>query len=263
MTPAELTGKTPLPRHEAERLLAHAMGLPRLKAMTRRAVPGGVVAVYRGLVRRRRAGEPLQYIEGHVPFGPVDIAVDPRVLIPRPETEQLFAIVAGWDAPATIVDCCTGSGCLGIALATVFPTADVHLTDVSPGACDVAMANAVRNGVDATVWEGDLLEALPARLQGQVDLLVANPPYVRDGDVDTLDPQVRDHEPRTALAGGPDGLDFVRRLAAQLDDWLAPGGRFAIEIGVDQGVAAAAIFAPRDVDVARDGYGRDRFVLRR
>ncbi len=263
MTPAELTSKTPLPRYEAERLLALAMGLPRLKAMTRRAVPGHVAAVYRSLVARRRAGEPLQYIEGVVPFGPVEVAVDPRVLIPRPETEQLFAIVAGWDPPDVIVDCCTGSGCLGTALAVAFPDADVHLTDNSSDACDVARSNAIRNGVEVTVWHGDLFEALPDELRGRVDLFVANPPYVADGDIADLDPQVRDHEPRVALAGGADGLDIVRRLAAELGGWLAPGGRFAIEIGFDQAAVARHLFAPLGADVAQDAYGHERFVVGR
>jgi release factor glutamine methyltransferase len=261
MTPAELTAKTPLPRLEAERLLAHAMRLPRLKAMTRSAVPGVVIADYRRLVARRTSGEPLQYIEGSVPFGPIDVKVDPRVLIPRTETEQLFAIAAGWDDPAVIVDCCTGSGCLGIALAVVHPESDVHLIDLSADACDVARDNAAHNGVDVSVWQGDLFAALPEALQGQVDLFVANPPYVSDADMALLDRQVSEHEPGLALAGGADGLDVIRRIADGLGDWLAPGGRFAIEIGHDQAEAAAALFSDLGGRVVRDSYDRTRFVL--
>ncbi len=263
VTPAELTRRTPLPRHEAERLLALAMGMPRNKALTRRVVPGTMVAAYRGLVDRRRRGEPLQYIEGSVPFGPVEIAVDPRVLIPRVETEQLFSIVASWGPPNVLVDMCTGSGCLGIALAATFPDAEVHLTDISEGALAVAADNATRNGVTARLWRGDGFAALPDELRGRIDTFVANPPYVAEGEHHDLEPQVRDHEPRLALIAGPDGLEVLRRIAAGLDEWLCRGGSFAIEIGHGQAEAAGDLFADLGGTIAADFHGRERFVVGR
>lgn len=263
MTPGELTRRTPLPRHESERLLALAMGLPRHKALTRSAVPGPILARYRKLVARRRGGEPLQYIEGSVPFGPIEVAVDPRVLIPRPETEQLFALVAEWDDPQVIVDMCTGSGCLGIALAKVFPSADVQLADISSDALEVAAANAGRNGVVASTWQGDCFDALPEDLRGRVDCFVANPPYVTDAALETLDCQVREHEPVLALGGGADGLDTLREIASGLPEWLAADGGFGIEIGHDQGPAAAALFGPLGAEILQDAFGNDRFVVRR
>lgn len=261
VTPAELTQRTPLPRHEAERLLAVAMGLPRNKALTRLTVPGPLAAAYRGLVARRRRGEPLQYIEGSVLFGPVEIAVDPRVLIPRVETEQLFAIVASWGPPGVLVDMCTGSGCLGIALAATFPGTELHMTDISRDALDVASANARRNGVPTKLWRGDGFAALPDELRGRVDCFVANPPYVADAEFDGLESQVRDHEPPLALLGGPDGLGVVRPIAADLATWLRPGGAFAIEIGHGQAEAAGALFADLGGTVVADLNGRERFVV--
>lgn len=261
VTPAELTRRAPLPRHEAERLLAVAMGLPRNKALTRPAVPGSVVAVYRGLVARRRRGEPLQYIEGSVPFGPVEIAVDPRVLIPRVETEQLYTMVASWGPPGVLVDMCTGSGCIGVALAVTFPGTELHLTDISQDALDVAAANAESNGVVAGLWRGDGFAALPDDLRGRIDCFVSNPPYVAEVEYDALEPQVRDHEPRLALVGGPDGLGMLRRIAADLDTWLRPGGSFAIEIGHTQAEAAMELFARLHGSIASDLHGRQRFVV--
>ena len=261
MTPAELVRKTPLPRHEAERLLEVATGVPRFEALTRSAVPEPVAARYRRLVARRRRGEPLQYIEGFVPFGPIEVGVDPRVFIPRPETEELFTIVAAQDRPEIAVDLCTGSGCLGLALAAVFSDAAIHLVDLSSGAIDVASANARRLDLDVSIWRGDLFDALPDRLRGRVDLLVANPPYLSADDIDDLGTQVRDHEPRVALVAGHDGLMILRRIAVELDDWLSPRGRFGIEIGQDQGSAVAEMFAHLGGAVRSDIYGMDRFVM--
>ena len=261
MTPAEAVRRTPLPRHEAERLLALAMGVPRHRALTRETVPGPMLATFRELVARRRGGEPLQYIEGHVPFGPVDVAVDPRVLIPRVETEELYAIVARWGPARVVVDMCTGSGCLGIALAATHPGAEVHLTDLSAQALDLAGANASRNGVIASLWVGDLFDALPSELRGRIDCFVANPPYVAEGEFEGLEPQVRDHEPRDALVAGADGLSVLRRISAELGSWLAPRGRFAIEIGHDQGPAVADLFADLAGEIVTDAAGRDRFVV--
>lgn len=252
-----------MPRHEAERLLALAVGLPRHRTMTRDRVSGSVLAKYRELVARRRSGEPLQYIEGLVPFGPVDIAVDRRVLIPRVETEQLYALVAGWGPARVVVDMCTGSGCLGIALAATHPGTDLHLTDVSSDALDVAEANADRNGVVASTWRGDCFDALPVSLRGHIDCFVANPPYVPEHQLAELEPQVRDHEPATALIAGSDGLEVIRRIAAELQAWLAPGGSFAVEIGHDQGADVAALFAHVGGSVVADTFGRDRFVVGR
>lgn len=262
MTPAEALRDVPLPRHEAERLLAAAMGLSRSAALASLNVPHDACDRFAAMVRRRSSGEPLQYIEGSVPFGPIEVMVDRRVLIPRPETEYLYKLVSRLEPPpATVVDLCTGSGCLGLALAATYSESEVHCGDISTDALDVARANATRLDLDVALHRGDLFAALPDELQRRVDLLVANPPYVSTADLVALDPVVRDHEPHVALIAGDDGLSILRRLAAELDRWLAPGGSFAIEIGHDQGAAVASLFARHDGRVVADQYGHPRYVV--
>ncbi len=138
---------------------------------------------FNGFVARRRSEEPLQYIEGTASFGPIEVTVDPRVLIPRPETEQLFELARdAVDRPKVIIDLCTGSGNLAIALKATFPNAIVYATDLSSDAVDVARANARRAGLDVSVFHGDLFEPLPDHLAGRVDLIVSNPPYIAEAN---------------------------------------------------------------------------------
>ncbi|MGH8874598.1 MAG: peptide chain release factor N(5)-glutamine methyltransferase [Acidimicrobiia bacterium] len=219
------------------------------------------------LVARRLAGEPLQYLEGTVQFGPIELATDPRALIPRPETEQLWgqAVAAlGTGGPGTvIVDLGTGSGALALALKHRFPRARVIGTDISEEALELASENARRLALDVELRPGDLFEALPGEVQGRVDLLVANPPYVAEAAWDALPVDVR-HEPLRALVAGPTGTEAVDRIADGAYWWLAVGGWLLCEIGEGQGRHALEVFgAWFDTDLRQDLTGRDRILVAR
>ena len=213
------------------------------------------------LIRRREGGEPLQYIEGEAQFGPLTLDVDERVLIPRPETENLFDIAAKMvRAPGSIIDLCTGSGALALALKRQFPGAAVFATDISPGAIEVATKNRWKTGLPIYLAEGDLFDPLPASLLGSVDLIVANPPYVAEVDFSGLPADVR-REPFEALVAGKSGLEVIQRIGARVAEWLRPGGVVICEIGENQGVSAATSFADLPAVVRRDLNGRDRYVV--
>jgi release factor glutamine methyltransferase len=233
----------------------------------------------RAMVARRVAGEPLQYVVGWAPFGWLRLAVGPGVFVPRPETEGLADRAAahlraagrptdrgtppGFPGPLRriAVDLCTGSGAIACLLAAEVPGARVLATELDPAALAWARLNTDRYGVE--LLAGDLDAPLPAELAGRVDVLCANVPYVPSGAIPTLPRDVRDHEPRLALDGGPDGLDVLRRVAARAGRWLAPGGVLLCEIGDDQGEAAAALLAGAglaEVAVLPDLVGRDRIV---
>lgn len=213
------------------------------------------------LVERRLGGEPLQYIEGSAAFGPLDLAVDERVLVPRPETEGLFEIASRMVRnPEVIVDMCTGSGALALALKKAFPTAAVFATDVSVEAIDVAKENRRRNGLDIYLAEGHLFDPLPVSLLGQVDLFVTNPPYVSELEFDDLPEDVR-REPRIALVAGSTGLEVIQEIGASVARWLRPGGVMVCEIGERQGVSASSSFLDLPSVVRQDLAGRDRYVV--
>ena len=204
------------------------------------------------LVKRRIAGEPLQYLEGTVQFGPLTLTVDRRVLIPRPETEHLASELVGrMQPPGVVVDLCTGSGALALFLKHAWPESRVFGTDNSSAALEVARANG--SGIE---WlQGDLFAALPAELLGKVDLLVANPPYIAEREWDTLPGDVR-HEPRIALVAGPLGTEVIERILTELPDWISPGGEAWIEIGETHGWLASNY----PVQVVQDQYGVDRYL---
>jgi release factor glutamine methyltransferase len=233
----------------------------------------------RAMVARRVAGEPLQYVIGWAPFGPLRLAVGPGVFVPRPETEALADRAAarlrarleppqgsgepqgGAPVRPVAVDVCTGSGAIACFLAAEVPRARVLATELDPGALAWARINADRYGVE--LLAGDLDAPLPPELAGHLDLLCANVPYVPSGAIATLPTDVRDHEPRLALDGGPDGLDVLRRLVARAGHWLAPGGGLLCEIGEDQAETAAALLATAgltEVAVHPDLVGRDRIL---
>lgn len=244
--------------------MGHVNGsfLDRLPAHERRrlaTLPGP-----EDLARRRWAGEPLQYLEGSAAFTDFDVAVDERVLIPRPETEGLFELAADRvPSPKVIVDLGTGSGVLAIALARRFPAATVHAVDLSPAALDVATANAATLTVNVQFHHGDLFEALPPTLLGSVDLVVSNPPYVAEPEWDGLPEDVR-REPRLALVAGPRGTEVLERIAAKVPAWLAPGGVLACEIGETQGETARSLLAVvGTVTLHADLAGRTRYVVAR
>lgn len=213
------------------------------------------------LVARRLGGEPLQYIEGTAAFGPLDLVVDERVLVPRPETEGLFEIATKMVRnPEVIVDLCTGSGALALALKNAFPTAAVFATDVSEDAVEVAIQNKYRNRLDVYFALGDLFDPLPASLFGEIDLMVANPPYVSEREFPLLPDDVQ-REPRMALVAGPTGLEVIRAIGATAADWLRPGGVVVCEIGETQAVAASNAFLNLPTVVRQDLAGRDRYVV--
>lgn len=253
-----------LPRHEVERLLAVASGRSWTELLLGVDLDEGTTARFEKLASRRRAGEPLQYIEGRLPFGPIDVSVDPRVLVPRPETEQLFELaVSETSDPHVIVDLCTGSGNLALALKHTFPTAVVYATDISCDAVEVTESNARAAGLEIEVSSGDLFDPLPKHLAGKVDLIVANPPYLAERELADLPVDVRDHEPVGALVAGPNGDEVLARIAGEAGDWLRPGGVVICEVGEFHGAAIAEHFATLDGEVFPDLNGRDRFVVGR
>lgn len=192
------------------------------------------------LVRRRVAGEPLEHLLGWVAFDGLRVRVTPGVFVPRRRSEALVhAAVAVLCPGAVVVDLCCGCGALGLAIARRVPV-ELHAADVDPVATACAAINLAGTG---TVDTGDLFDALPPSLRGRVDVLVANTPYVPAAAVADMPPEARDHEPRSALDGGDDGLDPARRVAAGAPAWLAPGGTLLIETSRAQAPVLAAAFA--------------------
>ncbi len=251
-----------LPDHEVRRLLEAATGRHWTDLLLGTDLTTGELEAFHGFVERRRSGEPLQYIEGTVPFGPIEVAVDPRVLVPRPETEQLYEIACdAVEDPLVIVDICTGSGNLAIALKHTFPSATVYATDISPDAVDLARDNARDAGLDVTVLGGDLFDPLPDHLRGRIDLIVSNPPYLAAAELADLPIDVRDHEPTVALVAGPVGDEVLARIAAAALEWLRPGGVIICEISEFHGPTVAGHFASLDGEIRRDLSGKERFVI--
>lgn len=224
-------------------------------------------------VRRRRQGEPVQYILGRQEFYGLPFRVSPSVLIPRPDTEIVVESVIhkvrerfGRDEPLVLADIGTGSGAIAVVLASHFPRARVMATDLSEQALALAEENATANGVRERIewWKGDLLTPLIRRHQ-QVDVLISNPPYIRSGDMASLQAQVRGYEPRMALDGGEDGLRFYRELTRQADRILKPSSLVALEVGVGQAPQVARLLLHcdriRETAVQRDLAGIERGVL--
>lgn len=238
--------------------------LSRLPPHERRRLAALPDADQEELARRRLAGEPLQYLEGSAPFADFAVVVDERVLVPRPETEGLYelAVELAGD-PEVIVDLGTGSGVLAIALARRFPAAQVHAVDVSADALELAKSNARRLGVEIVFHGGDLFEPLPGSLRNRVDLLVANPPYVREEEWESLPVDVR-HEPRLALVAGDRGTEILERIASGAGEWLAPGGTVLCEMGETQAETVREAFSlVGPVETRNDLSGRPRYVVAR
>ncbi len=226
-------------------------------------------AAVESMVARRHAGEPLQYVLGQWGFRTLDLYVDPRVLIPRPETEVVAGIaIDAVPAGGRAADLGTGSGAIALSIAVeCWPDVEVWATDASAEALTVARANTAalgRRGAVVRLVEGDWFDALPEELLGELDVVVANPPYVPDGAL--VARQVRDHEPAVALYGGRDGLDHVRTIVTGAPQWLRPGGTLVVEIGDDQGAAAAELARVagfEHVEVRPDLTDRDRALVAR
>ena len=230
---------------DADLLARHVLGWDRAALVSRKRddAPAAFTAAFAPLIARRAAREPVAYILGEREFWGLPFEVTRDVLIPRPETELIVeeALVAfgGGTPPATVIDVCTGSGCLAVALAREFGGADVIATDVSEAALDVARRNAQRHQVGARIAfrSADLLDGITVR----ADLIVSNPPYVARRDAAALPPEVRDHEPHVALFAGDDGFDVYRRLLPAAHDRLTRSGRLVIEVGQHQADAVAEI----------------------
>ncbi|MEK6762670.1 MAG: peptide chain release factor N(5)-glutamine methyltransferase [Nitrospirota bacterium] len=234
---------------EALWIVQHVLRLPAHHVVIDRdrLLASTELADVKGLIQRRVGREPLQYILGTQEFCGLEFHVNPAVLIPRPETELLVEYVAqriSSEQPATIVDVCTGSGCIAVAIARQRPRARLIATDLSSRSLDVARQNAARHSVgERMIWlEGNLLGALAGqRLEGQVDVIVSNPPYIAEADWATLQPEVRLFEPRGALVAGPKGTELHERLLQEASRYLSPGGALILEIGTGQARAIRQI----------------------
>ena len=253
----------PSPRVDAELLAAHVLGVPRAQLSLLGAADEGAAAEFRALTARRASREPLQYLLGTAPMGPVDVAVGPGVFVPRLETELLLEwglrALAGVPKPL-VVDLCTGSGALAAAVAASRPDADVYAVELDPD----ALAWARRNLGDRThLVHGDVTDpGLLPELHGRVDLVLANPPYVPEGT--PVPPEVADHDPHRAVFAGPDGLAVIRPLVVLAVRLLRPGGALAIEHDDTHGSTAPAVLRGHaeltDVVEHADLAGRPRFV---
>lgn len=255
------------PKIDAEWLLADLMGVRRLELFLQHDKPleEAVLSGMRERVKRRAAGEPLQYIIGHVDFHEIRLAVAPGALIPRPETELLvekvIARLRGREAPR-IVDLGTGSGAIALALASALPGARVLAVERSADALKLARANAEALGLRERVAfrSGDWLDGLDL----QADCIVSNPPYLTDAEWAEARREVREHEPREALVAPENGLADLRRIIGAALQRLAPGGLLALETGIGHGDAlmeCASAAGYTDCVVEKDDNGRDRFLF--
>jgi release factor glutamine methyltransferase len=256
------------PRLTAELLLANLLKVERVKLYMdlERPLSKEELAAYRALIQRRLAGEPTQYLIGAKEFYGRRFAVDPRVLIPRSETELLVEAAlraVPKDAPARVLDLCTGSGCIAVSIAADRPQASVWATDISHAALEVAKANAARHQVDGRVsfFQGDLFSAFPE--DATFDVIVSNPPYIKRGDLAALQKEVQ-REPVTALDGGEDGLHLLRQIIAAALPRLKAGGLLALEIGDDQGAEVKTLLLQagyHNVRIEKDMAQNDRLAF--
>jgi release factor glutamine methyltransferase len=256
---------SPTARLDAELLLGHALGLGRVELYTgfERPLSEAELSDCRELIARRAKREPVAYILGRWGFRGLDLDVDPRVLVPRPETElvvdRCLALLDGVAGP-DVLDLGTGSGAIALALASELPEAQVSGCDVSEDALDVARGNGERLGIGVEWIRSDLFSGLQGR---RFRLVVSNPPYVAEAELAGLDPEVRDWEPRGATVAGATGLEVIERIAAEARIALDPGGALVLEIGAGQAGAVAALLEGAglaDVGCQRDHAGIERIV---
>jgi release factor glutamine methyltransferase len=246
------------PRLDAELLLASVLGVGRERLVIDAQVelPREVVERFRALVARREAREPVAYILGHKAFRRIDLSVDRRVLIPRPETELLVEVGLTVRPDGRVADVGTGSGAVALALKDERPDLTVVGVDVSVEALSVARGNAARLGLEVEFVCADLLEGVP----GPFDAVLGNLPYVAEGSA--LPPEIEVYEPPLALFGGEDGLDLTRRLIATVADARVP--LVALEVGLAEAVAGIMLRAGYpSVEILRDIAGHERVVLAR
>jgi release factor glutamine methyltransferase len=247
------------PRLDAELLLAHVLERDRVGLYTHFDQPlqAGELTAYRELIKRRLAGEPVAYLVGKKEFRSLELVVDARVLVPRPDTEATVELALSFGG-SRIADVGTGSGAIALALKKALPEATVTAVDRSPEAAEVARANAAQLGLAVEVLVGDLLQPIP----GSLDLVVSNPPYIPEGEIASLAPEVR-REPRLALDGGADGLDVIRRLIPAAWERLDAGGALVMEVGAGQAPAVAGLMAKAgyiEIRTQKDLGGIERAV---
>jgi release factor glutamine methyltransferase len=255
------------PALDAELLLSHALSVDRIRLIVDSNVELGAeqLQAVRGLIQRRRTGEPVAYILGRREFYGLEFRVDPRVLIPRPDTEALIEVALRRTESRSLhghaLDLCTGSGCIAIALSKARATWQFLATDISADALSAARHNAERLGThNLALRQGDLFESIEPT---QFDLITSNPPYIPSAELAGLTVDVRNFEPRLALDGGNDGLDLIRRIVTGAKAFLAPNGVLAIEVGAGQAADVAALFQSagyREIERQRDYGGHERVV---
>jgi len=261
---------SPSPRLDAEVLLAHARGCPRIKLYTDFDQPmtDAQRAIMRDLVKRRAQSEPVAYLIGEREFYSLTFQLTRDVLIPRPDTEVLVMelIERARNLPSPkILDLGTGSGCIAVTAAVNLPQAAVTVVDVSPAALEVARSNAMRHKVDSRMefFEGDLFG--PVSDGSRFDFIVSNPPYIPSGELAELQVDVRKHEPQLALDGGPDGLDIIRRIVADLPRFLTESGTFLVEIDPPQSAAVQTMLSEtghfEKISAVKDLAGEQRVVI--
>jgi release factor glutamine methyltransferase len=254
------------PRLQTELLLAHRLAMPRMKLYLNfeRVLTAEETDDFRELIKRRGQREPLQHITGSTSFCGFEITVNRHALVPRPETEILAEL--GWTflsplPSGTALDVGTGTGCIAIALAAKCPNAKISATDISPEALALAKGNAEKNNVRIEFLQGDGFSAVPK--EARFDLIISNPPYIPSTEIETLEPEVRDFDPRSALDGGADGLDFYRLFATQAKSFLKPTGKLMLEFGDGQAPAIREIFENEKwiVEAVKDDYSQRARIL--
>lgn len=257
------------PRREAEWILSFELGLPRLQLYLQfeRQLSEDELGRIREKVRRRARREPLAYILGTAVFCGLELKVDHHVLIPRPETESLAIVAAQWAKDAgvrRILDFGTGSGCLAIYLAKQLPGVKVTALDISQPALQVAKENAERHGVADRIEFVQSSGFCGLERGCQFDLIVSNPPYIPEPEYQSLQPEVRDYEPKQALIGGPDGLEVIRLLASNGKGHLVAGGRIYMEFGDGQADKVRKIFEDNGwhvIKIETDLSGKERILV--
>lgn len=260
------------PRLDAEILLAHARGCQRIQLYTQydTELEPEERATMRDLVRRRATLEPVAYLVGYREFFGIEFDVEPGVLIPRPDTESLVvtALEILKELPsASVLDVCTGTGCIPVAIAANCEAATLTAIELDDQVQQIAQRNIEKHGLAGRIslLQGDLFSPLSS--DALFDVITANPPYVTDEEMDTLQPDVRLHEPQLALRGGADGLDIVRRLIAEGSSWLAGSGALLLEIGEKQSSAVTQLFADsgkfEPAQIVKDLGGHSRIVWAR
>lgn len=245
---------------DAEWIYSLVLGVPRSELSEQRMVKPGETRKICDIVEKRMTGRPLWYIMGDVEFYDCTIKVDERALIPRPETEILAQqVVNSVEEGDKVLDMCTGSGCIAVSVAKHLKGKKVSITaaDVSDAAIMLARENANYNSVDINFVQSDLF----SRVHGRFNLIVCNPPYIKSGEIASLQSEVRDYEPRIALDGGEDGLDFYRRLAREVTRYITRGGLLMLEVGEGQAEEVLKLFDKREYAmVVKDFAGVDRFL---